>query len=83
MYEIGKAPENTAHPDHEFALELSRAFWAALPRLDPKFLASLLATRRNLSAAELEELVRELRTENTMAALARIACAYDGGQLES
>jgi FkbM family methyltransferase len=81
MYEIGKAPENPAHPDHMLAVELSRAFWAALPRLDAEFLASLLAASRNLTAAEREELVREFRTEKAMAALARIACAYDGGQL--
>jgi Methyltransferase FkbM domain len=82
MYEIGKAPDNAAHPDHALAADLSRAFWSQLPRLDADFLSSLLANHRNLSPAARDELAIELRTERSKAALARIACAYDGGQID-
>ena len=34
MYEIGKAPENEAHPDHALAAELTRGLLAELPLLD-------------------------------------------------
>lgn len=82
MYEIGKAPVNAAHPDHALAVKLSRAFWAQLPRLEEAFLSSLLADHQNLSEAERDELAKELHTERFKAALARIACAYDGGQID-
>ena len=82
MYEIGKSPDNPAHPDHVLAVELSRAFWAQLPRLDADFLSSLLAAHTNLSNDARSELAKELRTERSKAALARIACAYDGGQID-
>jgi FkbM family methyltransferase len=82
MYEIGKAPENSAHPDHELALELAHAFWAALPQIDRDFLSEILANKRGLSQGEREEFRRELKNERTTAALARIACGYDGGQID-
>jgi FkbM family methyltransferase len=82
MYEIGKAPENSAHPDHALATELSRAFWSQLPRLDAEFLSSLLAAQKHLSQDARNALAIELRTERSKAALARIACGYDGGQID-
>ena len=82
MYEIGKAPDNAAHPDHALATELSRAFWSQLPRMDGEFLSSLLANHQNMSPAARDELAVELRMERSKAALARIACAYDGGQID-
>jgi hypothetical protein len=59
MYEIGKAPENAAHPDHDLALELTRSFWAALPRLDEAVLTELLAWSRLPPGAPLADLRRE------------------------
>jgi FkbM family methyltransferase len=82
MYEIGKAPENAMHPDHDLAVELTRAFWASLPRLDSALLAELLRSTRKLSAAENESLQREVQTDRFKTSLARIACGYDGGQID-
>ncbi|MBL8565043.1 MAG: FkbM family methyltransferase [Hyphomicrobiaceae bacterium] len=83
MYEIGKAPENAAHPDHELARALSRGFWASLPMLDRDLLGALLAHGRGLAAegAEARALTRSLDEATMRLALARIACGYDGGQL--
>jgi FkbM family methyltransferase len=83
MYEIGKAPENAAHPEHSLANELARGLWASLPRLDPALVASLLARARGLDPAspEAEALAHEAASEPFRASLARIACAYDGGQI--
>ena len=78
MYEIGRAPENPLHPDHKLATELTRAFWAALPTLDKELLAKLLAGARNLDPAALGA---GLQTDQMRAALGRIACGYDGGQI--
>jgi FkbM family methyltransferase len=82
MYEIGKAPENRFHPDYALAQELTRSFWAMLPQLDDAVVAKLLASARHLSEAELQELLREVRSERFKNALARIACGYDGGQVD-
>jgi FkbM family methyltransferase len=82
MYEIGKAPENPTHPDHPLAVELTRAFWAHLPRLDAELLASLLASQKNLTQDARDELTKELQSESSKAALARIACGFDGGQID-
>ncbi|MBS0242315.1 MAG: FkbM family methyltransferase [Proteobacteria bacterium] len=81
MYEIGKAPENAAHPEHALAQELARGLWASLPLLDPATVARLLARARGLDTAAETALAVELATEPMRAALARIACGYDGGQL--
>lgn len=83
MYEIGRAPENAAHPDHALATELTRGFWASLPMLDRELLASLMARGRGLEpdSAEARDLTRTLDSEAMRAALGRIACGYDGGQL--
>ncbi len=83
MYEIGKAPESTAHPDHALSLELAQGLWAELPLLDPTTVARLLARARGLDpdTPETAELACDLDTEAMRAALARIACGYDGGQI--
>jgi hypothetical protein len=83
MYEIGRAPEKAAHPDHELANELARGLWASLPSLDPKTVAALLARARGLdeSGPEARQIAEDLAGEDMTIALGRIACGYDGGQL--
>ncbi|MGE3917423.1 MAG: hypothetical protein AB7F78_17155, partial [Hyphomicrobiaceae bacterium] len=83
MYEIGKAPENAGHPDHALAGELARGLWAELPTLEPALVARLLARARGLepASAEAAALLREIESEPLRAALGRIACSYDGGQI--
>lgn len=83
MYEIGKAPENAAHPEHALANELACGLWASLPGLESELLARLLVRGRGLDAAsaEAKALVAGLDTEAMRAALGRIACGYDGGQI--
>ncbi len=83
MYEIGKAPENAAHPDHALANDLARGLWASLPGLEPEHLAAMLAHGRGLdpASAEAKALVADLGAEAMRAALGRIACGYDGGQI--
>jgi hypothetical protein len=81
MYEIGRAPENPRHPDHALANELARGFWASLPYLDRDLVAAILeragASRRGAGA----EFAGKIDTEAFRAALGRIACGYDGGQI--
>ena len=79
MYEIGRAPENPAHPDHALAAEVARGLWASQPLLAPALLAQLLA--RGRGAGEVAALAAELQTPEARIALARIACGYDGGQV--
>ncbi len=82
MYEIGRAPENKQHPDHALAQDLARGFWASLPYLDASLITSLLArTRRIANPGELAALASMVETEQFRAALGRIACGYDGGQI--
>ena len=86
MYEIGRAPESRNHPDHELATDLTHAFWAALPALKPDVLAALLARARGASPADTEAmaaLTSEVQTDRFRAALGRIACGYDGGQIRA
>ena len=45
MYEIGRAPENPQHPDHDFAQELAHGFWATLPYLERELVATMLGPR--------------------------------------
>ena len=78
MYEIGRAPENPLHPDHALARELAHGFWARLPWLDRGLLAEILSRAGSGPAAEF---AREVDTEAFTAALGRIACGYDGGQI--
>lgn len=83
MYEIGKAPETAAHPEHELALELARGLWASLPALEPALVARLLARARGLEprGADFDAIVEGLHGDDWRARLGRIACGYDGGQL--
>ncbi|HEY1365444.1 MAG TPA: FkbM family methyltransferase [Xanthobacteraceae bacterium] len=82
MYEIGRAPESLQHPDHALARELANGFWASLPYLDRDLVVSILArARRCTAAAELETLAATVQSEPFRAALGRIACGYDGGQV--
>jgi len=83
MYEIGRAPENQNHPEHALTRVLARGFWAALPYLDRQQLADILARGRLPSnASEAEQALRALDTEEFRARLGRIACGYDGGQVD-
>ncbi len=83
MYEIGRAPENAKHPEHELARKLARGFWAALPELDPRLLAGLLARAdgQRPTEADLQKSALALTSDEGRARLGRIACGYDGGQL--
>ncbi len=82
MYEIGRAPENKDHPDHALAKELARGFWASLPYLEPALIARLLSRARAQGAdADLAALAAAVDTDAFRAALGRIACGYDGGQI--
>jgi len=81
MYEIGRAPENSNHPDFALAQELARGFWASLPLLDDQTLAMVLARARDCKGPEREALAELVRSEAFLAALGRIACTYDGGHV--
>jgi FkbM family methyltransferase len=82
MYEIGRAPENANHPDHALALELARGFWASLPYLDRDLIAEILGRARIASRRDAaEDFSAAIDTERFRAALGRIACGYDGGQI--
>lgn len=82
MYEIGRAPENEQHPDHVLAQELARGFWASLPYLDPGLITSMLARARRMTKQDdLAALAATVDSEQFRAALGRIACGYDGGQI--
>jgi len=82
MYEIGRAPENPQHPDHALAKELARGLWASLPHLEREVLLAILARGRRASGdAELATLAATVHSEAFRAALGRIACGYDGGQI--
>jgi len=82
MYEIGRAPENPNHPDHALTVELARGFWASLPYLDRDLIAAILSRARtgapNRAAGDFSAVID---TEAFRAALGRIACGYDGGQI--
>ena len=82
MYEIGRAPENEQHPDHALARDLARGFWASLPHLDAGLITSILArARRRAGQDDLAALASMVESEPFRAALGRIACGYDGGQV--
>ena len=80
MYEIGRAPENARHPDHALADALARGFWASLPHLDRALIGEILRRGRPAAAADIEKRYA-IRSEAFTAALGRIACGYDGGQI--
>ena len=82
MHEIGRAPENKQHPDHALAQDLARGFWASLPYLDTSLIASLLSRARRIAKPDdVAALASTVDTEAFRAALGRIACGYDGGQI--
>ncbi|HEY2247383.1 MAG TPA: FkbM family methyltransferase [Bradyrhizobium sp.] len=82
MYEIGRAPENEQHPDHALAQDLARGFWASLPYLDPRLIASILARARRMTKDDdFAALASMANSEQFRASLGRIACGYDGGQI--
>jgi FkbM family methyltransferase len=82
MHEIGRAPENKEHPDHALAHDLARGFWAALPYLDKSLITSLLGRARRIAKpGELAALASVVDTDTFRAALGRVACGYDGGQI--
>jgi FkbM family methyltransferase len=82
MHEIGRAPENDQHPDHALAQDLARGFWASLPFLDTSLITSLLGrARRIANPDDLAALASTVDTEQFRAALGRVACGYDGGQI--
>jgi FkbM family methyltransferase len=82
MYEIGRAPENEQHPDHALAQDLARGFWASLPYLDSSVIASILGRARRIAEDDdFGALASMVDSEQFRAALGRIACGYDGGQI--
>jgi FkbM family methyltransferase len=82
MYEIGRAPENPSHPDHALAQELARGFWASLPYLDRDLIAAILGRARSGARRRAaQDFSAAIDTEAFRAALGRIACGYDGGQI--
>ena len=82
MYEIGRAPDNKEHPDHALAQELARGFWASLPYLDTSLITSILGRGRRITEHDdLAALASTVDSEQFRAALGRVACGYDGGQI--
>ena len=82
LYQVGRAPVDDKHPEHKLAGELSRGFWASLPTLDHAALAAMLARARGITdATEIAALAQSMGTDQFRAALGRIACGYDGGQI--
>jgi hypothetical protein len=81
MYEIGRAGENPAHPDHRLAVELMHGLLARLPHLAPDLLASLLDRHDKLSGDDRRSLQDMFAGESLRMRLGRIACGYDGGQI--
>src|SRR6267154_1963391 len=82
MNEIGRAPENKQHPDHALAQDLARGFWASLPYLDTSLITSLLSRARRIAKPDdIAALASTVDTEAFRAALGRVACGYDGGQI--
>jgi FkbM family methyltransferase len=80
MYEIGRAPENAGHPDHTLAMQLTRGFLATLPFLSDELVTSFL--RRGAGGPEKPTAPPAVNSEAFRFSLGRIACGYDGGQLD-
>ena len=65
MYEIGRAPNDPQHPDHDLARELALGFWAMLPYIDRALIATLLARARRIDhPREREALVDTVETDS-------------------
>ena len=71
------------HPDHQLASDLVHGFLARLPFLTPELLASLLNRENKLSEADIRNLQKMLVDEQFRMRLGRIACGYDGGQVDA
>jgi FkbM family methyltransferase len=82
MYEIGRAPENPEHPDHALARVLARGFWSVLPYLDRELLAEILHRGLASSQSVADFVSDSLDADQFRARLGRIACGYDGGQVD-
>jgi FkbM family methyltransferase len=82
MYEIGRAPENQAHPDHALAQHLERGFWASLPFLGDEVVADILRRGLALNGAGDNETEFKVRSEAFRASLGLIASGYDGGFID-
>jgi hypothetical protein len=64
------------------AQDLARGFWASLPYLDPGLITSLLGRARRITKPDdFAALAATVDTEQFRAALGRVACGYDGGQI--
>ncbi|MGB6793199.1 MAG: hypothetical protein WBE53_17540, partial [Pseudolabrys sp.] len=62
---------------------LARGFWANLPWLEPALIVALLARARRIEdGSEGAALAATVGSEAFRLALGRIACGYDGGQVE-
>lgn len=83
MYEIGKAPDNAAHPDYGLARDLIRGMLAGLSGMPAADVARILARARGLDPEgdDARALAVTLDTQAMRIALARIACGFDGGQI--
>lgn len=82
MYEIGRAPENAAHPDHMLARHLERGFWASLPFLDEDALTTILHRGLELNGTQTEKTELDIADEAFRASLGLIAAGYDGGLVD-
>ena len=83
MYEIGRAPENPQHPDHALTQILARGFWSILPHLDRELVADILKRgSRPSDSAAMNISALALDSDEFRARLGRIACGYDGGQID-
>jgi hypothetical protein len=83
MYEIGRAPESRNHPDYALTQVLARGFWSILPYLDRNLFVEILNRGRTPSNAGIADFaLQSLDTEDFRARLGRIACGYDGGQVD-
>ena len=79
MYEIGRAPGNPAQPHHARAQARARGVLAGQPYIEPQLIAAML--ERAGVGRESETVAAEVDSEAFRAALGRIACGYDGGQI--
>ena len=81
LYEIGRAPETAAHPDHALASDLARGFWAGLPAMEADDLARMILRGRGEAGGAVAATAAWLRSPEGRIARRRIACGYDGGQV--
>jgi FkbM family methyltransferase len=82
MYEIGRAVESDAHPDHLLARLLMSGFWASLPFLSQDTLNMILQRGAELEGVEGRRLQDLTESDAFRGSLGLIASAYDGGFLD-